>query len=232
MTVKAFQPGEPYAYPLILKKLLTTPLTYSPEREIVYRDQTRITYRTLNERINRLANGLTRLGVKPGDVVAAFEFDSHRYLECFFAVPGMGATLQTVNWRLSPEQIVYTVNHAEAKVIIVNAFFLPLLQAVRDKLTTVKRVVLISDDARSPRPRSPSTRTTRIFWPPPTPATHSRTWTKTPVPPLFTPPEPPAAPKGSFSRTASSCCTPCPSPPPWAPTTPSAAAGRMTSTCL
>jgi fatty-acyl-CoA synthase len=79
MVEKAYRPGEPYAYPLILKKLLTTPLIYSPDREIVYRDKTRITYRTLNERINRLANGLTRLGVKPGDVVAALEFDSHRY---------------------------------------------------------------------------------------------------------------------------------------------------------
>jgi fatty-acyl-CoA synthase len=83
-------------------------------------------------------------------VVAALEFDSHRYLECFFAVPGMGATLQTVNWRLSPEQIVYTVNHAEAKVIIANSFFLQLLQAVRDKLTTVKKVILISDDGKQP----------------------------------------------------------------------------------
>jgi len=150
MAAKEYRSGEPYAYPLILKKLLSTPLIYSPDREIVYRDKNRITYRTLNERINRLANGLTRLGVKPGEVVAAFEFDSPRYLECFFAVPGMGATLQTVNWRLSPEQIVYTVNHAEAKVIIVNAFFLQLLQAVRDKLTTVKKVVLISDDGKKP----------------------------------------------------------------------------------
>jgi fatty-acyl-CoA synthase len=150
MSVKTYQPGEPYAYPLILKKLLATPLTYSPDREIVYRDRTRITYRTLNERISRLANGLTSLGVHPGDVVAAFEFDSHRYLECFFAVPGMGATLQTVNWRLSPEQIVYTVNHADAKVIIVNAFFLKLLEAVRDKLTTVKKVILIADDGQEP----------------------------------------------------------------------------------
>jgi len=69
------------------------------------------------------------------------EFDSHRYLECFFAVPGMGATLQTVNWRLSPEQIVYTLNHAGAKVVLVNAHFLPLLQAVRDQLTSVKALV-------------------------------------------------------------------------------------------
>jgi len=150
MTEKAYRPGEAYAYPLILKKLLGTALVYSPEREIVYRDRTRISYRTLNERIGRLADGLRRLGVGSGDVVAAMEFDSHRYLECFFAVPGMGATLQTVNWRLSPEQIVYTLNHAGAKVVIANAFFLQLLQAVRDKLATVKTVILVSDDGTPP----------------------------------------------------------------------------------
>jgi fatty-acyl-CoA synthase len=150
MTTSAYPPGEPYVYPLVLKKLLTTPLIYSPDREIVYRDQHRITYRTLHERIHRLANGLARMGVKAGDVVAVFEFDSHRYLECFFAVPGMGATLQTVNWRLSPEQIVYTVNHADAKVVVFNSAFLPLLQAVRDKLDTVKKLILIAEGGKSP----------------------------------------------------------------------------------
>jgi fatty-acyl-CoA synthase len=150
MSAKDYQPGEPYTYPLLLKKLLTTPLVYSPDREIVYRDRSRLTYHTLNQRIHRLANGLKLLGVKPGEVVAAFEFDSHRYLECFFAVPGMGATLQTVNWRLSPEQIVYTINHAESKVVIVNAFFMQLLEAIRDKLSTVKKVILTSDDGKKP----------------------------------------------------------------------------------
>jgi fatty-acyl-CoA synthase len=150
MAEKAYRPGEAYAYPLILKKLLGPALAYSPEREIVYRDRTRVTYRTLHERIGRLADGLARLGVAPGDVVAAMEFDSHRYLECFFAVPGMGATLQTVNWRLSPEQIVYTLNHAGAKVVLVHAHFLPLLQAVRDQLTSVKALVLINDAAEAP----------------------------------------------------------------------------------
>jgi fatty-acyl-CoA synthase len=151
MTEKSYRPGEPYDYPLILKKLLATPLSYSPEREIVYRDRTRINYRTLHERIGRLAGGLHGLGVKPGEVVAVMDFDSHRYLECFFAIPGMGATLQTVNWRLSPEQIVYTLNHAEARVVIFNGHFLPLLQAVRDQLTTVRALVLITDDAALPQ---------------------------------------------------------------------------------
>jgi fatty-acyl-CoA synthase len=151
MPTNAFQPGEPYDYPLILKKLLATPLIYSPEREIVYRDQRRLDYRELNERIHRLANGLSSLGVAPGDVVAVFDFDSHRYLECFFAVPGLGAVLQTVNWRLSPEQVAYTINHAEAKAVIVNSTFLPLLQGIRDKLTSVKTVILIAEEGGKPQ---------------------------------------------------------------------------------
>ncbi|NIT40724.1 MAG: AMP-binding protein, partial [Gammaproteobacteria bacterium] len=69
---------------------------------------------------NRLANGLRNLGINPGDTVAVFDYDSSCYLECFFAIPMMGAVLQTVNWRLSAEQIVYTINHAEANLIIIS----------------------------------------------------------------------------------------------------------------
>ena len=83
-------------------------------REIVYRDQLRYTYPTLIERVARLANVLTAAGVKPGDTVAVMDWDSHRYLECMFAIPMIGAVLQTINIRLSPEQITYTMNHAGA----------------------------------------------------------------------------------------------------------------------
>ena len=64
MPEKIYQPGENYQYPLIIKKLLNTPLIYSPDREIVYADKNRYDYRTLNERIHRLAGGLERLGVR------------------------------------------------------------------------------------------------------------------------------------------------------------------------
>lgn len=143
MAQKSYQPGEPYDYPLILKKILNTPLIYTPDREIVYRDRMRYTYRELNRRIHRLANLLAESGVGPGDRVAVFDYDSHRYLEAFFAVPMMGAVLQTVNWRLSAEQILYTVNHAEAKVILINADFLPILGAIRERLQTVEKTVVI-----------------------------------------------------------------------------------------
>jgi len=143
----SYAPGEAYAYPLIIKKLLKTPLIYAPDQQIAYRDRLRMSYTDLNTRIHRLANGLTRLGIRSGDTVAVFDYDSHRYLECFFAIPMMGAVLQTVNWRLSPDQIAYTLNHAEAKLVLINSDFLPLLEAVRPHLKTIQTFLLISEDS-------------------------------------------------------------------------------------
>ena len=75
------------------------------------------------------------------------DWDSHRYLECFFSVPMMGAVLQTVNVRLAPEQILYTLNHAGATTLLVNSDFLPCLNQIKDKLETVRNFVLITDAA-------------------------------------------------------------------------------------
>jgi fatty-acyl-CoA synthase len=139
-----------YGYPLLIKHLLHTPLAHAPDQEIVYRDLVRYDYRTLRERIGRLAGGLASLGVEPGDTVAVMDWDSHRYLECFFAVPMMGAVLQTVNVRLSPEQILYTLNHAGPDVILVHADFLPLLEQIADRIETVKTYVLLTDADERP----------------------------------------------------------------------------------
>ncbi len=132
-----------YAYPLLLKQLLHTPLANAPECEIVYRDRVRYDYRTLAQRISRLGSGLK---VAPGQTVAVMDWDSHRYLECFFAIPMTGAVLQTVNVRLSPDQIIYTLNHAQADVLLVHEDFLPLLAAIRGSLQSVSRFVLLSDN--------------------------------------------------------------------------------------
>ena len=153
MAEKVYQPGESYQYPLIIKKLLSTPLLNSPDIEIVYRERSRYTYRTLNERINRLAGGLEELKVSQGDTVAVFDYDSSRYLECFFAIPMMGAVMQTVNWRLSTEQILYTIRHSEAKAIIINVDFLPILENIHDRIETVETIVLISEDGSMPDTR-------------------------------------------------------------------------------
>ncbi len=147
MPVKIIQ-GTPsaYSYPLLIKQLLHTPLAVAPEQEITYQGKVRYTYRTLRERIGRLASGLASLGVEAGQTVAVMDWDSHRYLEAFFAVPMMGAILQTVNVRLNAEQILYTLNHAGADVLLVNREFFPLLAPIAARLGTVRRFVLIDDE--------------------------------------------------------------------------------------
>src|SRR6266849_7281494 len=132
-----------YDYPLLIKHLLHIPLAIAPEQEIVYRDVSRFPYRLVRQRIGQLASGLTALGVRPGDTVAVMDWDSHRYLECFFAIPMMGAVLQTVNVRLSPSQIAYTLQHAGAEVIITHRDFLPMVTGMRCQLPGVREVVLI-----------------------------------------------------------------------------------------
>ncbi|MBB5462423.1 fatty acid--CoA ligase [Paraburkholderia sp. Cpub6] len=135
-----------YTYPLLIKRLLQTPLIHAPDQEIVYQGGLRLTYAQLEKRIAQLANGLQRLGVQHGMTVAVMDWDSHRYLECYFAVPMMGAVLQTVNVRLSPAEIAYTINHAGADVLLVHTDFLPIIESLHDKLETVRTFVLIDDE--------------------------------------------------------------------------------------
>jgi fatty-acyl-CoA synthase len=142
-----FEPTQSaYAYPLLIKHLLHTPLAHAPDQEIVYRGETRLTYRAMRERIGRLANGLERHGAIMGSTVAVMDWDSHRYLECYFAIPMMGAVLQTVNVRLSPAEIAYTINHAGAQILLVHADFLPVIESIRDQLESVRTFILIEDE--------------------------------------------------------------------------------------
>ncbi|EUC11674.1 UNVERIFIED_ORG: fatty-acyl-CoA synthase [Burkholderia sp. CF145] len=135
----------PYAYPLLIKQLLHTTFIQAPDQEIVYRGQLRMTYTTMRERIARLANGLHDLGVRHGTTVAVMDWDSHRYLESYFAVPMMGAVLQTVNVRLSHAEIAYTINHSGAEVLFVHTDFLPVVEAIKDQLETVRVFVWIDE---------------------------------------------------------------------------------------
>jgi fatty-acyl-CoA synthase len=148
MNARRLQPTpSAYAYPLLIKQLLHTPLTVAAAQEIVYRDRVRMTYRDLHERIGRLASALADAGVAAGDTVAMMDWDSHRYLESYFAVPMMGAVLQTVNVRLSPAQIEYTLSDSAASTILVHSDFVKLLAPLLSKLPREKRIVLLRDDA-------------------------------------------------------------------------------------
>ena len=136
--------------PLLIGQMLAHGVAKAPAQEIVYGDARRYTYTTLAERVRRLAGALDALGVVAGSTVAVMDWDSHRYLECFFAVPMMGAMLHTVNVRISPEQVLYTINHAADDVILVNAEFLPLLETIHTKIRPGVKFVLINDGTATP----------------------------------------------------------------------------------
>jgi fatty-acyl-CoA synthase len=145
---------EAYAYPLLIKGLFTTSLANRPQQEIVSADGTRRTLSQLRERVGRLASALESLGVRAGYTVGVMDWDTTRYLEAYFAVPMMGAVLHTINVRLPSEQLLYTIEHAEDKVILVNRDFLPLLEAIKGRISTVDKYILLVDGDREERPAS------------------------------------------------------------------------------
>lgn len=94
------------------------------------------------DRADRLAAALRRLGIGIGDRVGTFMWNNQTHMEAYLAVPCMGAILHTLNVRLFPEQLAYVINHAEDRVIIVDASIAPLLARVRDQLTTVEHIIV------------------------------------------------------------------------------------------
>ena len=135
---------------LLIKHLLASGVNRSPMQEIVRADQRRSTYREFHARVHRLAAGLSSLGVKPGDTVGVMDWDSHRYLECFFAVPMMGAVLHTINVRLQPDQLLHVINHAQDDLVLVNSEFVPLIEQIRHRMDAGKHLVLLDDRGGAP----------------------------------------------------------------------------------
>jgi Acyl-CoA synthetases (AMP-forming)/AMP-acid ligases II len=105
----------------------------------------RYTYADYADRVCRLAAALSRLGLKKGDRVGTFAWNSHRHMEVYFAAPLMGMVLHTVNIRLSPQDITYIVNHAEDRVLIVDASLWPLLEPIMKDLKSVKHFIVMKD---------------------------------------------------------------------------------------
>lgn len=139
-----------FDYPLLIKNILEFPLVRNSQNEIIYKGEKRFSYNEFYKRVCRLANALSALKIKQGDTVAVMDYDSNRYLELYFAVPMIGAVLHTVNIRLSPEQILYTIDHAEDDILFIHSDFLPLLEAIKGRIDTVKNYVVLSEDGKIP----------------------------------------------------------------------------------
>ena len=136
-------------YPLTVTNILNRARTYFPRKEIVTRlpDGThRYTYADLYARVCKLAHALTSLGVKQGDRVGTFGWNTYRHLEAYYAAPCMGAVVHTVNIRLAPDDLAYIINHAQDKVLLVDEDLLPVIEAIAPRLETVEHFVVMSNN--------------------------------------------------------------------------------------
>jgi fatty-acyl-CoA synthase len=136
-------------FPLTLHHILRR-LRYSdPQAEVVTLGEggvrTRMTYGESAERIDRLARVLTRLGVQQGDRVGTFAWNNQRHFELYFAIPCVGAVLHTLNIRLFEEQLTYIVNHAEDRVIFVDASLVALLEKLAPSFEGVRHYVVMGE---------------------------------------------------------------------------------------
>ncbi len=145
------------SYPLTIGALLKQTIDRRGTAEIVY-GKTRYTWPKLCERASGLASGLASMGVGKGSKVAVIDIDTNRYLEAYYAVPMMGAVLHTVNVRLPPEQMGYTMQHAQDDFVLIRDEFLPLGSKLIPQLKSVKGVVTMSDSGSAPSTAFPSTR--------------------------------------------------------------------------
>ena len=136
------------------RRQLTTDLIFSHGRT-VYADSgvvtftgegyRRATFAEVAGRAERLAAALRGLGVAPGDRVATLSWNHQEHLEAYFAVPGMGAVLHTLNLRLFPEQLAWIINHAEDRLLIIDGSLAPVVAPVFHRLGSVEHVVVVGD---------------------------------------------------------------------------------------
>src|SRR5664279_670088 len=105
----------------------------------------RATFAEVGQNAKRLAKALTRLGIESGDRVATLCWNHQEHLEAYYAVPCMGAVLHTLNLRLPPGQLAHIVNHAEDKIIIVDAGLLAVLAPIADSFGTVEAYIVIGE---------------------------------------------------------------------------------------
>ena len=135
--------------PLLMSNILDRGAKVAPNEEIVTLTENgvrRQTYKETRDRSHQLAHALAGAGIKIGDRVGTFMWNGSRHLEAYHACAGMGAVLHTLNVRLSEKDLEYIINHAEDQIIIADADVLPLLENLKGKIPTVRKIVVATEE--------------------------------------------------------------------------------------
>jgi len=146
-------------WPLLVHKIIDHAALYHGDREVVTRSlegpMHRTTYSEIAVRSKKVAKGLERKGIKPGDRVATLATNTWRHLETWYGITGCGAVYHTLNPRLFPEQIVYIANHAQDRALFFDPCYAELVAKIAPQLKTVKFFVALTDKAHLPAVKIP-----------------------------------------------------------------------------
>jgi fatty-acyl-CoA synthase len=141
-------------WPLLCHRIIDHAALYHAERPVISRSVEgpihTTNYAQIRVRALKVGQRLERDGIRSGDRVATLAWNTWRHLEAWYGIMGIGAVYHTVNPRLFPDQIVWIINHAEDRVIMVDLTFLPLLEKIADRLKPIERYVILTDAAHMP----------------------------------------------------------------------------------
>lgn len=142
--------GQMMDYPLTIDRILEHAYRLYPKKQIVSHlpdgAKHAYSYTDLYHRTKKLANVLVSLGVKQGDRIGTFAWNTYQHVEMYYGIPGVGAVCHTLNIRLYSEQLAYIVNHAEDKIIFVDASLWHLFSIIRDQIHSVEQIIVFNED--------------------------------------------------------------------------------------
>jgi fatty-acyl-CoA synthase len=142
-------------WPLLCHRLIDHAAKHHPEREVISRSVEgpihRTNYRELRSRALRVAKRLDSDGFRPGQRAATLAWNHWRHLEVWYGLLGVGGVYHTVNPRLFPDQIAWIINDAQDRLLFVDPSFVPLVESIRDRLPSIRRIIVLTDAAHMPQ---------------------------------------------------------------------------------
>lgn len=119
-----------------------------PDWECMVCGETRLNWKQLNERVNRLANGLTELGVSKDTKVAGLMLNCHKFIEMYYACAKLGAVSVPLNYRLSTEELIYIINHSDTEFLLVGEEFIPTAEEILPRIQQVRERICLDQPHR------------------------------------------------------------------------------------
>ena len=168
----------------------------------------RQTYKTFARRCRQLANALSALGAEFGDRIGTMAWNDFRHMELYYGVSGSGMVCHTINPKLFPEQVAYIINHAEDKILFVDVLVMPLLEALKDHLSKVETVVVMTDRAHMPESTLPNVECYEELLAEQSTSTNGHSSMKTQQAACAIPQAQPGIPRGLCTAIAPPCCMP------------------------